>query len=78
MDIVSIFKQGEVVTLKSGGPEMTIDKVDLRRKSSTATAVQFEVIYHCIWFEGKNIKKDVFSEDSVELPENDVVYATFQ
>ena len=34
-------KEGDVVTLKSGGPEMTVDKLEQSRG---------EFRYFCIWF----------------------------
>jgi uncharacterized protein YodC (DUF2158 family) len=40
------FKAGDVVTLKSGGPEMTINDIDVYGNDNHRTA-------NCIWFDGK-------------------------
>jgi len=48
------FKKGDVVKLKSGGPDMTVENV----KVSKAT---------CIWFVNGAKKKDIFDVDTLEL-----------
>jgi uncharacterized protein YodC (DUF2158 family) len=48
-------KVGDVVKLKSGGPEMTIQELD---------AVNGMV--DCIWFDGKTQRRDEFSMETVQ------------
>jgi uncharacterized protein YodC (DUF2158 family) len=43
------FKQGDVVRLKSGGPDMTIEEIDAQGNAS------------CIWFQGSLVKKQDFA-----------------
>jgi uncharacterized protein YodC (DUF2158 family) len=40
------FKPGDIVTLKSGGPKMTIERIYPRSSSNP------EVIALCTWFDG--------------------------
>lgn len=42
------FVVGDVVQLKSGGESMTIEEIDRDEIS-------------CVWFEGKNVKRDSFA-----------------
>ncbi|WP_182417425.1 YodC family protein [Bartonella sp. HY038] len=49
-----MFKVGDIVKLKSGGPAMTAQKVD----GGKAT---------CIWFKDDRLKTAVFRKDTVEL-----------
>jgi len=48
------FKVGDVVKLKSGGPEMT---VNYRHDDGD---------YYCQWFAGKKLESGQFPEDSLE------------
>jgi uncharacterized protein YodC (DUF2158 family) len=52
------FVVGDIVKLKSGGPEMTVNA----RFSGPIT-------YRCQWFAGKKLENGVFPEDSVEKVE---------
>lgn len=52
------FKAGDVVMLKSGGPEMTINYIDETKKEA-----------ECIWFEGFKKCKDTFNPDALEKVE---------
>lgn len=49
------FKTGDIVKLKSGGPEMTV-----QREGSTGR-------YNCQWFAGKKLESGVFDGDSIEI-----------
>lgn len=54
------FKIGDVVMLKSGGPNMTVKNIG-----------EYTFINHpkglcCIWFEGTKKNEDIFHPDSVE------------
>jgi uncharacterized protein YodC (DUF2158 family) len=57
------FKIGEVVTLKSGGPDMTIQ--ELYDSGQQPGGVRK---YRCHWFAGQKLEGGVFSEDSLETP----------
>lgn len=48
------FKTGDVVQLKSGGPEMTVDGL-----------FGGEVI--CVWFVGNDCKRETFSQGALKL-----------
>ena len=51
------FKVGDIVKLKSGGPEMTVQKIPERSSHS----------YRCQWFAGKKLEAGVFPEGSLEI-----------
>ncbi|WP_089681935.1 YodC family protein [Billgrantia gudaonensis] len=54
------FVVGDVVKLKSGGPEMTVNSY-LGRLDK----------YSCQWFAGKKLEQGSFPEDSLEKVEKD-------
>lgn len=57
------YKIGDIVKLKSGGPEMTVRKVDSNMGG------EFLGSYRCQWFAGKKLDAGVFPEESlVEVP----------
>ncbi len=49
------FKVGDVVSLKSGGPDMTIESIPYKRGH-----LVYETKAVCVWFENKLLKRDVF------------------
>ena len=53
----SRFKVGDIVRLKSGGPEMTVQIVTEDDESSG---------YHCQWFAGKKLESGYFPEANLE------------
>lgn len=53
------FEVGEIVRLKSGGPEMTVQSVAGTTSSN----------YACQWFAGKKLERGIFPEDSLEKVE---------
>lgn len=55
------FKCGDIVRLKSVGPEMTVkdERVDYQTKAPLG-------LYECQWFAGKKLESGVFPEDSLE------------
>ncbi|EPK0249914.1 DUF2158 domain-containing protein [Serratia marcescens] len=55
------FDVGDLVKLKSGGPDMTIQSV-----SETSTSYS----YWCQWFAGRKLERGNFSEASLESAEN--------
>ncbi|WP_081057260.1 YodC family protein [Burkholderia cepacia] len=50
------FKIGDIVQLKSGGPEMTVQSLP----SATTTTS-----YRCQWFAGKKLESGPFPEESL-------------
>lgn len=61
---MSEFKIGDVVQLKSGGPEMTITSRD-----SNAFTGESETNWICTWFEGYKQHSGTFHQDTVEKVE---------
>lgn len=53
------FAIGDLVKLKSGGPDMTVKSLPTQTSST----------YTCQWFAGKKLEQGNFPEDSVELIE---------
>jgi uncharacterized protein YodC (DUF2158 family) len=51
------FAVGDIVKLKSGGPEMTVQRIPEPPHRS----------YHCQWFAGKKLESGIFPQDSLEL-----------
>lgn len=56
----ALFKLGESVYLKSGGPEMSVYEVHERYSTG-----EFDGTYRCQWFAGKKLENGVFSEESL-------------
>ena len=54
-----MFKVGQIVRLKSGGPEMTVKR---QRKTSDEE-------YECEWFAGKKLEHGTFPHDSLKIVE---------
>lgn len=54
------FSLGDIVKLKSGGPDMTVKDVVLHHSSK-----EFTGIYHCQWFAGKKLDTGAFPEESL-------------
>jgi uncharacterized protein YodC (DUF2158 family) len=52
------FKEGDVVQLKSGGPEMTIKSFGVFTGKEGAV---------CVWFAGTKLERGVFSEPELKL-----------
>ena len=47
---MSQFKAGDVVCLKSGGPDMTIESIQIEEGDQTISA-------SCVWFDGRAIQR---------------------
>ncbi|HDR1514776.1 YodC family protein [Pasteurella multocida] len=60
------FHVGDIVKLKSGGPDMTIKTVARNGLSDTFTG-----FYDCQWFAGKKLESGRFPEESLELIVNE-------
>lgn len=55
------FNPGDIVKLKSGGPEMTVqEEVNIVSGARSGK-------YWCQWFAGKKLEKGNFPADSIEL-----------
>ena len=48
-----MLKTGDIVRLKSGGPAMTVDKVNSSKIS-------------CVWFKEEHLKSAIFRKDTLE------------
>lgn len=59
------FNVGDIVRLKSGGPDMTI------RTVVRNTREEFIGFYDCQWFAGKKLESGRFPEESLELIVNE-------
>jgi len=55
------FHPGDIVKLKSGGPEMTVQE-EVNTMSGARSGK-----YWCQWFAGKKLEKGNFPADSIEL-----------
>lgn len=53
-----IFKVGDIVKLRSGGPDMTVESVPEFR--------QYSEHYRCQWFAGKKLEHGNFQEEALE------------
>lgn len=66
------FNVGDIVKLKSGGPDMTVQDLE---KSSIGFTIEapreFNGYYSCQWFAGKKLESGVFPEESLELIVNE-------
>lgn len=61
------FSVGNVVKLKSGGPDMTITIVMNKTDPTSATQRSFKGSYICEWFLGNTDNKKEFPEDALEF-----------
>lgn len=73
---MGIFNKGNVVKLKSGGPEMTITRIIGEEKGNNRVEMADKMILHsgyengdaiCEWFEKTERKDGVFKESSLVL-----------
>lgn len=60
MSQASIYKVGEIVKLKSGGPDMTVKNINKHFRDDT-----FSGTYDCQWFAGKKLDTGTFPQDSL-------------
>lgn len=59
----AIFSVGDLVKLKSGGPDMTVHIV------KTGMQDEFSGSYTCQWFAGKKLDQGTFRQESLEKVE---------
>jgi uncharacterized protein YodC (DUF2158 family) len=66
VDMSDTFKVGDIVQLKSGGPNLTVKQVGSAHGGGTV---------RCVWFEGTKMLEEAFAPDILELakpaPPND-------
>lgn len=63
------FKVGDIVTLKSGSPKMTISKLDMKLRIGGTNSGKFDVFtgnVECQWFVETELKSASFNQDSIE------------
>ncbi|OZY84958.1 DUF2158 domain-containing protein [Cellvibrio mixtus] len=60
------FNLGDIVKLKSGGPDMTVNEVVIGYSSK-----EFTGNYHCQWFAGKKLDAGLFPEESLVAVNSD-------
>lgn len=71
------FKIGDVVRLKSGGPEMTVVSVIEAEKGGLDSVVLTQkypdssIFYRCEWFVGTKLSIDSFPENSLNSVEDE-------
>ncbi len=65
-EITPKFKLGDVVQLKSGGPEMTVSELIMVLNMSTASYDKFTGKVKCQWFSNKERKEETFVQDTIE------------
>ena len=58
MPVQAKFVVGNIVKLKSGGPDMTIQTIPSKISGD---------LYYCQWFAGKKLESGRFPADSIEL-----------
>ena len=62
----TVFKVGDVVRLKSGGPKMTVKEV------TTASVSGTEIVnVRCIWFHDNKVGVEVFQQDVLKEATDD-------
>lgn len=55
------FKVGDIVKLKSGGPNMTVNEILINHTTDLPTGK-----YRCQWFAGKKLDTGLFPVESLE------------
>src|SRR5689334_11082166 len=59
---MTVFKSGDLVVLKSGGPTMTVDSVNTSIfDDNKITGIV------CVWFVGEKLERVRFEQDAIEL-----------
>jgi uncharacterized protein YodC (DUF2158 family) len=53
-------KPGDVVTLKSGGPEMTVER-------TSDGGIGLQAVIECSWFAGGQLKRNTFSKGALAI-----------
>lgn len=71
------FNKGDIVRLKSGGPQMTITAVLTEDAESQQLRFNYLInqamygntpaLYICSWFEGTKAKNHIYPEEALEL-----------
>ena len=69
-EIEQKFKVGDIVTLKTESPKMTISKLHMKLRTHGTTAGKFDIFIgdvDCQWFLNDELKTATFNQDSLEL-----------
>jgi uncharacterized protein YodC (DUF2158 family) len=61
------FRSGEVVTLKSGGPGMTVEAATGQYRE-TYPPEPPDPLLGCVWFDGPTLRRGQFYESSLTRP----------
>ena len=61
----TVFKLGDVVKLKSGGLDMTIDKFVY----NPVAKINYTDKVECVWFDKNTLKRETFQTTTIELVE---------
>jgi len=69
------FKLGDVVQLKSGGPEMTVQNIVGKTTNKTemfayTASGHAEGAVVCKWFSGNELKSDIFKPETLNIVES--------
>jgi uncharacterized protein YodC (DUF2158 family) len=67
--MAQIYNIGDVVSLKSGGPDMTIEGY-VRHVSLSGPVTYSQTKVTCVWFTGDKQSRDTFHQDSLEKSED--------
>ena len=62
MEIEQKFKVGDIVTLKSGSPKMTVTKIIISEKTKMPNG-----FIKCTWFVDTSLNNNDFKQDALEL-----------
>ncbi|EJL6619350.1 DUF2158 domain-containing protein [Vibrio cholerae] len=60
----AIYTVGDIVKLKSGGPDMTVKEV-IKKGVGSIDHDSFSGNYRCQWFAGKKLDNGVFPQESL-------------
>ena len=58
------FQPGDIVKLKSGSPDMTVEGYEALWAGDSS--IETENV-HCAWFDGKTMHKELFQQNALEI-----------
>ena len=65
-EIEQKFKVGDVVTLKSGSPKMTVSEINYKLRYGTGNVDVFTGFVNCTWFLEDVLKEATFHQDVLQ------------